>query len=151
MRGGAVMAEADKSVKLNPKFKDEIASRPGGERVLNCFLCGSCTASCPISEIADSYNPRLIMRRILAGMKDDVLGGGDIWRCYQCHACVAHCPQDVRFADIVRALRKMSVEQGYRDGKLAEDVGLANAESRRELLERIDVLIASAAGGQGTR
>ena len=126
------------------EFKDEIASMPGGGRVLNCFLCGSCTACCPISEIADNYNPRLVMRRILAGMKDDVLGGDDIWRCYQCHACVAHCPQDVRFADVVRTLRKMSVEQGYRDGKLAEEVDRANEESRRELLERINILVGAA-------
>ncbi|MDR3354855.1 MAG: 4Fe-4S dicluster domain-containing protein [Synergistaceae bacterium] len=140
------MAEANGVKKLVSNFKDEVASRPGGENVLNCFLCGSCTACCPISEIADNYNPRLVMRRILAGMKDDVLGGGEIWRCYQCHSCVAHCPQDVRFADIVRALRGMSVEQGYRDAKLAEDVDRAGEESRRELLERVNALIASAAG-----
>jgi heterodisulfide reductase subunit C len=118
-------------------FKYEVASRPGGDRALNCFLCGTCTAGCPISELDRAFDPRLTMRRIFAGLKDEVLGGGEIWKCYQCHACTAHCPQDVRFSDIVRALRALSVEQGYFNAEISRQVDGANEEYRRQLLEKV--------------
>ena len=124
-------------------FKNDVASRAGGERVLNCFLCGTCTAGCPISELEDDFNPRRIMRQILAGHKDDVLSGGEIWRCYQCHTCVAHCPQDVRFADIIRVLREMSAEEGKCDPKLPEKVEKLNEKHRKELLKEVNDIISS--------
>ncbi|MDR2779542.1 MAG: 4Fe-4S dicluster domain-containing protein [Synergistaceae bacterium] len=122
-------------------FKNEVVSHSGGERALNCFLCGTCTAGCPISELDGDFDPRLIMRRILAGMRDEVLGDGGIWKCYQCHACVAHCPQDARFADIIRALREISVERGYFSEELALSVEKANKEYRGKLLEHVKNLL----------
>jgi heterodisulfide reductase subunit C len=128
---------------LNMNFKNEVASRAGGERVLNCFLCGTCTAGCPISELAEDYNPRRIMRKILAGMKEDILSSGEIWKCYQCHTCVSHCPQDVRFADIIRTLREMAVEEGACDPKLPGKVAQLDEKHRRELLAEVNGLIGS--------
>jgi heterodisulfide reductase subunit C len=126
-------------------FKNEVASRPGGDRALNCFLCGTCTAGCPISELDGDFDPRLTMRRIFAGRKDEVLGGGEIWKCYQCHACTAHCPQDVRFADIVRVLRALSVEQGYFLPEISGRVDKANEECRKQMLEHVKGLIKESA------
>ena len=125
------------------KFKNDVASRAGGERVLNCFLCGTCTAGCPISELDDDFNPRKIMRQLLAGLREDVLSGGEIWRCYQCHTCVAHCPQDVRFADIIRVLREMSVEEGKCDPAIAKKVEELNEKHRKELLKEVNKIIDS--------
>ena len=118
-------------------FKNDVRNTPGGANVLNCFLCGSCTACCPVNEIDDEYNPRKIMRMILLDMEDDVLMPGEIWKCNQCHACVAHCPQDVRFADIVRALREMAVEKGYRDKTLPGKINQIDNELKRQRLEKI--------------
>ncbi|MDL2214275.1 4Fe-4S dicluster domain-containing protein [Clostridia bacterium OttesenSCG-928-O13] len=126
---------------LDMNFKNEVAARAGGERVLNCFLCGTCTAGCPISELAEDYNPRRIMRKILAGMKEDVLSSGEIWKCYQCHTCVAHCPQDVRFADIIRTLREMAVEEGACDPALPEKVASLDEKHRKELLSEVNGLM----------
>jgi len=122
-------------------FKNEVASYPGGERVLNCYLCGTCTAGCPISEVEADYNPRMIMRRILLGEKDEVLSSGEIWRCYQCHTCVSHCPQDVRFADVVRALRDISKDEGIFDEGFAAAVAEIDLEARKQRLEKINRLI----------
>ena len=123
------------------KFQQEVAAHAGGERVMNCFLCGTCAAGCPISELTDDFNPRRIMRKILAGMKDEVLGGAEIWKCYQCHTCVAHCPQDVRFADVIRALREMAQEEGYCEKQLSEKVAELNVGARRKLLAEVDSLL----------
>ena len=121
-------------------FKNIVAAQPGGERVLDCFLCGTCTAGCPISELDENFNPRKIMRQILYGMKDEVLSDGEIWKCYQCHTCVAHCPQDVRFADIIRTLREIAVEEGACDGDIAEKVKEIDVQARKQRLEQVSSL-----------
>jgi len=118
-------------------FKDELRKTPGGANALNCLLCGSCTACCPVNEVDDDYNPRKIMRMVLLDMEDDILKSDEIWKCNQCHACVAHCPQDVRFADIVRALRDISIEKGYRDKALLEKILKYDDELKRQRLDRI--------------
>jgi len=122
---------------MSDNFKNEVRNTPGGANVLNCFLCGSCTAGCPVNEIDDAYNPRKIMRMILLEKKDDVLGSKELWKCNQCHACVSHCPQDVRFADIVRALRELAVEQGYADKELPSKVAEEDLRLRKQRLTRI--------------
>ena len=118
-------------------FKNEVRNTPGGANVLSCYLCGSCTACCPVNEIDNEYNPRKIMRMILLDMEDEVLRSDELWKCNQCHACVAHCPQDVRFADIVRALREIAIERGYREKSLLEKVFKLDDELKRQRLEKI--------------
>ena len=122
-------------------FKNEVASYPGGENVLNCYLCGTCTAGCPISEIEEDYNPRKIMRKILLGKKDELLNSGEIWKCYQCHTCVSHCPQDVRFADVVRALREIAISEGIFKESFADEVSKIDYEARKQRLEKVNKLI----------
>ena len=122
-------------------FKNTLAAHPGAEHLLDCFLCGTCTAGCPISEIDASYNPRKIMRQILLGMKNETLSSGELWKCYQCHTCVAHCPQDVRFADIVRALREVAVKEGVCDSKLAKKVEELDLQTRKQRLDKVSGLL----------
>jgi heterodisulfide reductase subunit C len=74
---------------------------------------------------------------VLLNMEDDILQSDEIWKCNQCHACVSHCPQDVRFADIVRALRDISIEKGYREKTLLEKVKKLDEELKRQRLEKI--------------
>ena len=126
---------------LDMSFKDEVASYPGGERLMNCYLCGTCTAGCPISEIADDYNPRRIMRKIFLGRRDELLKSGEIWKCYQCHTCVSHCPQDVRFADVIRALREIALEEGIFDEDFAAAVEKADYDARKQRLDSVDKMI----------
>ncbi|HKL13708.1 MAG TPA: 4Fe-4S dicluster domain-containing protein [Halanaerobiales bacterium] len=107
---------------MDNNFKNEITSRPGGENLMMCYSCGSCTATCPISEIDESFNPRMIIKKSLLGYKEEVLDNDDLWKCIQCRRCVAHCPQNVKFADIMRVLRNMSIEAGYYPASLKDKV-----------------------------
>ena len=122
---------------INDDFKNTLISRPGAENLLGCLLCGTCTAGCPISEVDAEFNPRKIMRQVLAGMKHDVLSSDVLWRCYQCHTCVAHCPQDVRFADVIRALRDAAIEENHFSRDIAENVTQLDIEARKQRLEKI--------------
>ena len=127
---------------LDSNFKNEVASRPGGERVKNCFLCGTCTAGCPVSSIDSTYNPRAIMSKILLGMKEEVLSSQEIWQCHQCHTCVAHCPQDVRFADVVRVIRQIMVEEGRADKELPEKIEKLDADLKNRRMEEVRKMVA---------
>ena len=98
---------------LDTNFKYEIAARPGGKNFKRCFSCGTCTASCPVSEVDNEYNPRRIIRMALLGMRKQVLSSGLLWYCARCYTCYALCPQDVKFIEIMNVLRDMAVEQGY--------------------------------------
>ncbi len=118
-------------------FKNQVASIPGGEKVKNCFMCGTCTAGCPVSSLNADYNPRRIMRMVLLGMKEEVLASPELWQCNQCHTCVAHCPQNVRFADVMRVLRQLAEEEGYVTKELAVEVGKIDIETRQQRIERI--------------
>ncbi len=99
---------------LDPEFKYEIASTPGGEHIMRCFQCSTCTASCPVAEIVPSYNPRKIIRMSLLGMKNEVLSSDEIWICAICQMCTERCPQDVRISDVMGAIRQIAEKEAER-------------------------------------
>jgi heterodisulfide reductase subunit C len=98
---------------LFPRFKYDVAAEPGGENIKLCFACGICTASCPIREVDDRYNPRRIIRMVLLGMKDRVLKSDFIWLCSSCYACTERCPQGVRFTEVMTAIKNLAVKEGF--------------------------------------
>ena len=105
-----------KNIKVNqldPHFKYEIANKPGGESLLNCFACGKCSAVCPVSEVNEEFKPRKIIHMILLGMKEEVLSNEFIWLCATCDACSFRCPQKVQMADIMGVVREIAEEEGY--------------------------------------
>ena len=107
---------------LDTKFKYDVANEPGGENIKVCFACGLCTASCPVADIDEKFNPRRIIHMVLLGMRKEVLSSDTIWFCIQCYNCQGHCPQNVDFADIVKALRSMAVREGYINPSFVEKV-----------------------------
>ena len=98
---------------LDSSFCDEVASMPGGGNIRKCFACGTCAAGCPVTNIDEEYNCRTLIRKILFGMRKEVLESPVIWLCVMCYRCYARCPQQVNFTDIMRALRHMAVREGY--------------------------------------
>jgi len=125
---------------LDPQFKYDVARRPGGENLQLCFACGTCTAGCPVSEVDPEFNPRKIIRQVVLGMRREVLSSPVIWRCVQCYSCTAKCPQNVRFREILRALREMAVEEGYVDSAVfarVDRLGRLAQTLRRNLAEAL--------------
>ena len=94
---------------LDPGFADRVRATPGGEGILHCYACGTCSASCPIRAIDDEFNPRRIIRLALLGLKDEVLTSQFIWLCTGCFICQERCPQDVRITDLMMA----SLDAGF--------------------------------------
>ncbi|MDW7726840.1 MAG: 4Fe-4S dicluster domain-containing protein [Candidatus Methanoperedens sp.] len=93
---------------LDPNFKYEIASEPGGENIKRCFNCTGCTVGCPVTEIDNSYNPRKLLRKALLGMRDEVLADDTLWLCASCYLCYERCPQDVKITEVMGAIRAIA-------------------------------------------
>jgi len=100
-----------KSSEMDPRFKYEVSKMPGAEKIMLCFQCGTCTADCPIARFNDFYRPRKLIRMTQLGLKERLLSNDVIWLCSTCFTCIDHCPQDVGIANIVRALRNLTVER----------------------------------------
>ena len=97
---------------IDPKFKYEIAKMPGGEKLMRCFQCGTCTSDCPVARFSETYRPRQIIRMAQLGLKERVLKSDTIWLCAACFTCTDRCPQDVEVASVIRVLRNIAAEQG---------------------------------------
>jgi len=106
-------AGATDLARADMKFAAAVCERPGGEHLLQCFACGTCTLSCPVAGVTADYSPRRIIRRILLGQKEQVLSDPTIWYCHSCFRCAVHCPQDVHFTTIMKILQAIAVEEGY--------------------------------------
>jgi heterodisulfide reductase subunit C len=134
------MNETDKD------FKYEVASRPGAGFFKRCFSCGTCTASCPVSEIDERFNPRLFIRQALLGERDKLLSSELLWFCSQCYTCFARCPQDVRFTDVMAVLRDMAVEQGFAPKAMKDRIGRVDTLAQRLRHNLAELLWAEASG-----
>jgi len=97
---------------IDPKFKYEVSKMHGGDKLMRCFQCGTCTSDCPVARFSETYRPRQIIRMAHLGLKDRVLKSDTIWLCAACFTCTDRCPQDVEVASVIRVLRNMATEQG---------------------------------------
>lgn len=98
--------------KADLRFRRLLAQQPGGEKIMACFTCRTCTASCPVVSVNGEFNPLRIIRMALYGMREEVLGSSVLWLCLNCYACQERCPQGVPIVDILTYLRNLSLEWG---------------------------------------
>lgn len=98
---------------INSAFSAEVTTIPGGQYLNRCFSCGACSGICPVSQAIPDFDPRKIIHMIRMGLKDKLLSSELLWHCSRCRSCVFVCPQDVRFAEIMVALRQLAREAGY--------------------------------------
>lgn len=98
---------------LDSRFKYEIAAQPGGEHIMKCVQCATCSSGCPVAFVSEKFNPRRIIRMAILGLKDRVLKEDFVWYCAACYTCSERCPQDVRIPDLMSAIRNIAVSEGY--------------------------------------
>jgi heterodisulfide reductase subunit C len=96
-------------------FLDEVKATPGGEHVLACIQCGSCTGSCPMAQYME-FPPRKIIAMIRAGLRDEVLASASMWHCLSCYTCTARCPRGVKPTELAHALESLASQKGYKVG-----------------------------------
>lgn len=101
-----------KASEMDPRFKYEISKMHGGEKVMRCFQCGTCTSDCPVARFSETYRPRQIIRMTQLGLRERVLNSDTLWLCAACFTCTDRCPQDVEVASVIRVLRNLAAEKG---------------------------------------
>jgi len=115
---------------MDPTFADQIAAEPGGEHIRRCFACGTCTASCPVREVTERYNPRRIIHMAVLGLREAVLSSDFIWLCSTCYACQERCPQDVRITELMHVIKNIAGREGYIHPSFRVQVGLIRDHGR---------------------
>jgi len=105
------MALTDKDI--TPGFAAEVVAQPGGEHLNRCFNCGACSGICPVSQAIPEFDARKMIHMVRMGLTERLLASDLLWFCSKCRSCVFVCPQDVRFADIMGALRELAMAGGY--------------------------------------
>jgi ferredoxin len=99
----AAQAPATLDLGLYPELQ-----RYGAKDVSACFSCGTCTASCPLSQ-TDATFPRRIIRYAQLGMKDALLSSKELWACYQCGECADTCPTQADPSEFMAATRRYAI------------------------------------------
>ncbi len=82
--------------------------RFGAADVTACFTCGTCTATCPLTD-NDGTFPRRMIRYAQVGLKDELLSSKELWTCYHCGLCSDSCPTEADPAEFMASARKYAV------------------------------------------
>ena len=90
----------------------EIAAEEGGEAILKCYACGTCTAICPVAFVDERFSPRAVIRMAILGMREELLSSEFPWLCAGCYSCSERCPQGVKVTDIMRAIARIAAREG---------------------------------------
>lgn len=91
----------------------------GGEDLKKCYQCATCGVACPISPDNRPF-PRKEMIAASWGLKDKLVGNGDIWLCHNCGNCSTLCPRGAKPGDVLAAVRAYAIQEYAQPKKLAE-------------------------------
>ena len=100
--------------------KDLIAAGAGDLK--KCYQCATCSVACPISPDNNPY-PRKEMIWAQWGLKKKLLNDPDVWLCHQCNDCSTQCPRGAYPGDVLKAIRKMNIQENSWPSALGNLVG----------------------------
>jgi heterodisulfide reductase subunit C len=100
----------------------EAVNKKSGANVLECYQCGKCISTCPVSGYMD-FPPREIMQMIKLGLKEECYMANSMWFCLTCSACSGRCPREIDIPAVMEAIRHLAIEENYRsDNKKVKDI-----------------------------
>lgn len=123
---------------LDPNFKYEIAQQAGGEKILNCLQCGTCTGICPVFEVDERYDPQRMIKMALIGMRKELLSSEFIWMCSTCYSCYEYCPQNVKVTELMCAIQNIATRNGYTAPVLGDKIQLLKQHARTLPMDGFD-------------
>ena len=91
------------------RFARDLIDAGAGD-LKKCYQCATCSVACRIAPDNNPY-PRKEMIWAQWGMKDRLLNDPDVWLCHQCNDCSVQCPRGANPGDVMKAVRKMLIQQ----------------------------------------
>jgi heterodisulfide reductase subunit C2 len=93
-----------------------------GANVLECYQCGKCVSTCPVSQYMD-FPPREIMQMIKLGLRNESYMANSHWFCLTCSACSGRCPREIDIPAVMEAIRHLAIEENYiNDSKKVKEI-----------------------------
>jgi heterodisulfide reductase subunit B len=106
-------AERDEPVRVDFRFRRELAEKVEGNLASYCYQCGACVGDCPSTTYGGDFNPREIMLKVLYGLGEELLKEDSVlWQCSNCYSCHERCPQGVKPVEVIISLKNMLAERG---------------------------------------
>ena len=103
----------DDVVRVNFRFRKELAEKLEGNLAGFCYQCGACAGDCPATTYSGTFNPREIMLKVLYGLGEELLTEDSIlWQCTNCYNCHERCPQEVKPVEVIISLKNMLADLG---------------------------------------
>lgn len=90
---------------IDADFQNKIRNI-SGQNFSKCYQCGTCAASCPMTEHITA-TPRMLMAFLQLGLKDKLEQANTQWVCASCHTCEVRCPRGLDIPKIMEALRQV--------------------------------------------
>jgi len=99
-----------REAELREAFWSQVTSFPEGQNINRCLQCGTCTGTCPVSDVMD-ITPRQTIALFRAGMVEEILRSRTIWICASCYSCTVRCPTGIRITDTMYAFKRLAMEK----------------------------------------
>jgi len=84
---------------------------PEVDAVRTCTQCGTCSASCPLSDYMD-HTPRQLAALLRAGEFAVAIRSESIWACTSCYECTVNCPAQIPLTEVIYGLKRASIRGG---------------------------------------
>ena len=111
----------------DPEFTKKI-EKLSGQNVFKCYLCGKCSAGCPVPSDQMDVLPHEIIRRVQIG-DESVDECETVWVCQTCFSCSVRCPKGIDVAKVMEAIRLCTL----RRNKDVLDLSKIPSEKLRDL------------------
>jgi heterodisulfide reductase subunit C len=95
---------------INTRFRQDV-ERLSGQKIAACYICGKCSAGCPITSSMDIH-PHEILRLIQLGQEAEVLHANTMWLCSSCLTCASRCPKGISLTHVMEAVRALQLRKG---------------------------------------
>lgn len=97
-------------------LSEQVKAIPGGEMLMMCFSCGTCTSKCMIQEkLEPNYNPRRLIREAVFSFQETAFADETTWLCTACDLCYPACPQKIHISGVITAVKQLAVAQGHKN------------------------------------
>lgn len=97
-------------------LSERVKALPGGEFLMMCYSCGTCTSKCMIQPKLDpDYNPRRLIREAVFEMEAEAFADTTTWLCSACDLCYPACPQKIHISGVINAVKALAIEQGHKN------------------------------------